>query len=172
MVKDITLFVLGVATGVGIASVVLKKKYEEILEEEIASVKEVYAASSDEEKEEEPEEASSESSEEEVKTTYKDITKTYKSDDSDNENTDIYVIKPEEYGMLDGYTLAGLNWYSNYVLTNEDGEVMDEDDIAVSVGNTSFVEHFGEFAEDEVCIRNETTKTDYQIIYLDEEYEE
>ena len=38
MVKDITLFVLGVATGVGIASVVLKKKYEEILEEEIASL--------------------------------------------------------------------------------------------------------------------------------------
>ena len=167
MVKSIVLFVLGAVTGFGIASVTVKKKCEEILEEEITSVKKAYADSNSKKKEEQAES----SSDTKEKETYEELTEQYKADDEPN--TDIYIIKSEEYGMMDDYDLTGLTWYaSNEVLVNENDEVMDKDDIAVAVGDIDFVSHFGEYEEDEVCIRNETLKTDYQIVSVEEAYEE
>ena len=42
-IKELIIFVVGVGVGIGASYNIIKKKHEEILEEEIASVKETYS---------------------------------------------------------------------------------------------------------------------------------
>lgn len=168
MIKNIALFVLGFTTGAAVASVVLKKKNDE----DIESVKAEYSKAYDSNETEE--------SSEEYDTIYSDYAKIAKdyqgepdSDDcNDSDTEEIYIIEPSEYGANPDYDLTGVTHYDDGVLVNEEGEVMDDEDIQTAFGDVDYVSNFGKYEDDEITIRNEVLKIDYQIVHLNEPYEE
>jgi hypothetical protein len=72
-----------------------------------------------------------------------------------------YVIPPEQYGERDGYDVESLNYYADGVLTDDWDNVIE--DVEGVVGKES-LEHFGEYEDDSVFVRNERLKTDYEIL--------
>lgn len=71
-----------------------------------------------------------------------------------------YIIAPEEFGEND-YETISLTYYADRVLADEMDEVIDNvDDI---VGSES-LEHFGEYEDDSVFVRNDRLEVDYEIL--------
>lgn len=73
-----------------------------------------------------------------------------------------YVIDPWDFGGEDGYETITLNYYADGVLTDDDNNVIEDEEIDDIVGK-DFAEHFGEYEKDCVCVRNDRLKTDYEI---------
>lgn len=73
-----------------------------------------------------------------------------------------YVIDPWDFGGEDGYDTITLNYYADGVLTDDDDNVIEDEEIDDIVGK-DFAEHFGEYEKDCVCVRNDRLKTDYEI---------
>ena len=72
-----------------------------------------------------------------------------------------YVIAPEEFGE-DGYNTESLIYYQDKVLATNDDNMIDADESELLLGDG--LEHFGEYEDDAVHVRNEKTKTDYEIL--------
>ena len=75
-----------------------------------------------------------------------------------------YVIAPEDYGEMDDYDIVSLTYYADGVLAND----MDEpiEDVELVVGRNS-LNHFGEYEDDSVYVRNDDTMMEYEVL-LDE----
>lgn len=72
-----------------------------------------------------------------------------------------YVISPEEFGEMNDYEKISLTYYANGILADENDEVID--DIEETVGDA--LEHFGEYEDDSVFVRNEENMCDYEILF-------
>ena len=97
-------------------------------------------------------------------TNYADIEPETKKEEEDEEFMDIgtpYVIPPEEFGEFDDYEEIGLTYYADQVLTDDDDELVE--DIEDTVGFDS-LNHFGEYEDDSVFVRNDRLKCDYEIL--------
>ena len=169
----LTAFMIGAATGVCLSWYVLKKKYERIAQEEIDSVKSTYGkrevSVSDEKAETKPSGAVEKPGiaeyaailhKEGYSRNYAEFAT--KHEEKKEEKVDKpYVISPEEFGEFDEYEKIGLIYYADGVLADEDNELVDDaDDI---VGEDS-LNHFGEYEEDTVFVRNDRLKCDYEIM--------
>ena len=183
-VKRIFIFIAGAGLGAIVSWQFLKNKYEQIANDEIASVKEAYNKkndiSSDESEEDEFQEKSADGklvetavpSEEEVNE-YKKIVSNYTSNENEEKGvTNMprgpYVIKPEEFGNMD-YDLVSLEYYADKVLVDEDDHPIQ--DVEYMVGEDS-LEHFGEYEDDAVYVRNDLIKTDFEILLVESRYYE
>lgn len=161
-VRDLLIFIAGVGVGIGASYNLIKKKHDEILEEEIASVKETYSKynkESDEvteEKESEPEEIAS------VKEKYEKLTKEYSELNEDScTNSEIYEISYDDFGE-EGYTEIELTYYiDDNTLIDDADEPMEELDIISSIGSIDILNGCkdGEY----IYIRNEEKEIDYSI---------
>lgn len=171
--KNLLIFLAGAALGTIVTERVLKTKYEQIAEEEIASVKEVYAKKM--KKPEEPTEGDTEpepTKEEvnqyrEMASNYTNYSKIKKEDEK--EVVEVYtpqVISPDEFDTNDFKTQT-LTLYADGVLADEyDNVITNVDEI---VGEES-LDHFGEYEEDTVYVRNEELETDFEILKDDSNY--
>lgn len=84
-------------------------------------------------------------------------------DDEEVDNVEKpYVIPPEELGELDGYRTQTLYYHADGVLTDDQNEVIEDADDVVG---EDFSEHYGEYEEDSVCVRNDAKRTDFEILY-------
>lgn len=183
-IKKIMIFVVGAGVGTAISWQFFKNKYKRIADEEIASVKEVFerrhnieVVSTDEIESDSVEENEKEDSE--IKTEYKNLANNYNTitDEINNEEKGgnnmaegPYVIKPEEFDTI-GYDVVSLTYYADKVLVDEDDNPIE--DIDYLVGEDS-LDHFGEYEDDSVFVRNDDLKTDFEILldeasYYDEE---
>lgn len=79
-----------------------------------------------------------------------------------------YVISPDNYGE-DGYETSMLTYYSDGVLEDDYWNIVKNPDDVVG---DDFMNHFDEYTEDTVYIRNEELKTDYEITRDKRTYEE
>lgn len=80
-----------------------------------------------------------------------------------------YVISPEEFGEYDDYERITFTYYADGVLADDCDQIVDDyDDI---VGN-DFSDHFGEYEQDSVYVRNDERKTDYEILLSLSSYKE
>lgn len=79
-----------------------------------------------------------------------------------------YVIPPEEFDELDGYTPISLTYFADGVLSDESGAVID--DVQEIVGDG--LDHFGEYEDDSVFVRNDAKRCDYEILRDERTYEE
>lgn len=71
-----------------------------------------------------------------------------------------YVISPDEFGEI-GYDTKSLTYYNDKILTDEDGDIIDDvDDI---VGKDS-LDTFGDYEDDSVFVRDDRRKVDYEIL--------
>ncbi len=80
-----------------------------------------------------------------------------------------YVISPGEFGEFEEYEKISLTYYADEVLADENDEEVD--DVDEIVGEES-LNHFGEYEDDSVFVRNDRLKCDYEILldhrnYLD-----
>ena len=161
-IRDLVIFIAGVGVGIGASYNIIKKKHEEILEEEIASVKETYSKNNKEsdevteEKEPEPEEIAS------VKEKYEKLTKEYSELNEENcTNSEIYEISYDDFGE-EGYEEIELTYYiDDEILTDDADEPMEELDIISSIGSIDILDGCkdGEY----IYIRNEEKEIDYSI---------
>lgn len=179
---NFAMFLSGVTVGAVGAWLYLKKHYEQLAQEEIDSVKAVFSerkpnrtTDPDEEKKEHQHMADIAKLKPDLidyatklqtmgYTDYAEHSK--KVNKEEKKETPMekapYVISPDEYGDRDDYTQISLIYYAgDEVLADEEDEPVDDiDDI---VGG-DFAEHFGEYEDDSVFIRNDRRKCDYEIL--------
>lgn len=138
----------------------VKKKYEKIAQDEIDSVKKVFSKRDSESSEaEENDDKYASILHEEGYVNYSDI-----SDKNGEEVEEVekpYVISPEEFGEIEEYEKISLTYYSDGVLADENDEVVD--DVDGVIGEESLT-HFGEYEDDSVFVRNDSLRSDYEIL--------
>ena len=171
-IRDLVIFIVGVGVGIGASYNIIKKKHDEILEEEIASVKEAYSNKSEktdgETEEKEPE------TEESVKEKYEKLVEEYsevKSDVKKNEvNSEIYEITYDEYGD-EGYEEIELTYYvDDNILTDDRGDLMEELDIVASIGTLDILNNRENF--ECVYVRYIYKECYYEFTITNERYRE
>ena len=81
-----------------------------------------------------------------------------------------YVIPPEDFGDVDiDYETKSLVMYADGVLVNEYGAIIE--DVDNLVGKDS-LNHFGEYEDDSVFVRNDRLKTDFEILLDNRNYKD
>lgn len=181
ILKYMATFVAGAALGSLATWMFVKKKYERIAQEEIDSVKAVYSKRKPKTEKKDDEDIQVDKKEvaeyeEMIKSTgyskYSDISKSkVKTKAERNDLERPYVIRPEEFGELDGYEMISLTHYSDGVLADDDDQKMADDEIDEVVG-ADYAEHFGEYEDDSVFVRNDRLKCDYEILLDQRKYSE
>lgn len=179
--RNALLFVLGATAGAAVGSLVtwklIEKKYKDLADEEIASVIERFSnrnKNNDDKKEEEKVELVGRSNviKEDVEVTeYKqminDLNYHSLSIDKDGEDeVDVvapYLITPEEFGDEPGYDTKTFTYYSDSVLADDDDLIVS--DYELLIGDA--LDHFGDFADKAVFVRNENELCDYEILKYD-----
>ena len=163
--KYIATFLTGVAVGVAASYTYFKNKYEQLVQEEIDSVKEAFARQQEEESEEVNEiKEYRRQIREAGYVNYHNMSSTIiETDDEEVEPImdKPYVIPPEEFGMKDDYELVSLTYYADAILA--DDQDMKIEDVENMVGFES-LGTFGTYEDDCVHVRNDTQKTDYEIL--------
>ena len=185
-------FIFGAGVGSAATYYLLKNKYATIAQEEIESVKETYLNSGAKEtghSEEVEKEASDEPDEitkrrlarnkPDISVYTKQIDKLnysacFNEEDAEKEpvkelSGDPYVVPPEEFGEYEDYERRTLYFFKDEILADEDYEIIENiDDI---VGSES-LNHFGEYEDDAVYVRNDRHRCDYEILLDEREFNE
>lgn len=179
-------FVLGAAGGSFATYKLLKKKYEEIAQEEIDSVKEMYRSSQGEyttnpEIEEQKEVAKKSMDKPDIMEYSKKITDCNYSEYSKTERnkpeegpeekdtSDLYVISPDEFGEDDTYDRINLTYYADGVLADENDEEVENVDGTVGLDS---LETFGTYEDDSVHVKNDRLRAYYEILRDERDYED
>lgn len=191
--KSILIFTAGAILGSLVTFQYAKMKYEKIANEEIASVKATYERAKIEQLgkrfsegfadgfqdtaktiEEEMMRAKGREVQEQAHAEYQQYANRYKTEDQKEEKEEKrdvpmpYVITPEEFS--DGeYATETLTYYADGVLTDSFDEIIDN---PVDWVGEDFEDHFGEYEEDAVYVRNEERETDYEILRDNQRYED
>ena len=197
---NIFLVTVGAAIGSAVTWKILKDKYEQITQEEIDSVKEEYQILRDQlysaeaftinkkVKEESQNEVNDDSEDDVFEPTesevfdYHKITSTYRSSDDidvkeggmgDSDEVPYvngpYVISPDDFRCSPpGYNAQALDYFTNNVLADGWGKIMD---IEETIGEDS-LDHFGEYADDVLYVRNDELEIDYEITRDPRTYDE
>lgn len=167
--KLIVGFAIGALAGSVAAWRILKKKYEQLVQEEIESVKvafeRYYSETQSEVIQNSTEEPVAENKQE-VVAEYKEViaNSAYSKGNLNNDCSDPYVIAPEELGGEQGeYNILSLTYFSDGVLADDQGEVFN---IAAAIGEDA-LDHFGDYEDEAVHVRNESWNTDFEV-FLDE----
>lgn len=79
------------------------------------------------------------------------------------------VISPEEYGEIDDYDLYSYVYYADHILADECNEPIENVDEIV--GEES-LNHFGDYGDDSVYVRNDERKAYYEILLDEAKYSE
>jgi hypothetical protein len=177
-------FIIGAASGATVAWYLLKDKYETLAQEEIDSVKEVFARREQEMKDETVKRNVAEGIKdsdrtkpdlkeyaEQLKkngyTRYSDLS----ADDGgvSDKQTKPYVIPPEQFGDNEEHEQISLTYYADGVLADENDEVIEDVEDAVGIDSLN---HFGEYEDDSVFVRNDARKCDYEILLDQRTYSE
>lgn len=172
-------FVLGAAAGSFVTWKTLKDKYAQIAQDEIDSVKEVYSRREKSVPENVVEKNSEDDFSEKEKNEYKNTIKhlDYTSYSKPDKNPEIYkesedtpyVIKPEEFGEFDEYEQISLTFWADQIITDDEDDILEEVNRVIGFESLN---HFGEYEDDSVYVRNDRLKCDYEILLDQRKYED
>ena len=166
-------FTAGVAVGAVATNHFFKTKYERLYQEDVESVKRAFSTPQQSEPiEGDTEEVlTSEPTPEEVKAYNEIIGAQGYSTDTESPANSIgkevkgvkrpYVISPAEFDTEDDYEVYSLTYYADGVLTDEQNNPIENVD--EMVGRDS-LNHFGEYEDDSVHVRNEAMQCDFEIL--------
>ena len=166
ILSSIGMFVAGAAIGSLVTWKLVKTKYEQIAQEEIDSVKEAFSKRGDKSSDKEDEGIEEADSE---KKTFEGIIdeSCYKTESTDkgekkemNNSDRPYVITPEEFGDSD-YAIISLTYYTDGTVTNEKNKIVANVDELVGLDSLN---HFGEYEDDSVFVRNDALQIDFEIL--------
>ena len=180
--KNFMMFVLGVAVGSVVTWRYVEKKYKQIAQDEIDSVKEVFSKREAEFTENTEARIKADNAKEKPSvieyaawlrergyTNYSDMVDE-KPEEVKEEPMSVdkpYVITPEEFGDLDDYETISLTYYADQILADDNDVIVD--DIEDVVGFDS-LNSFGEYEDDSVFVRNDRLKCDYEILLDQRKY--
>lgn len=192
-------FVLGAAAGSLVTWKLVEKKYMDMADEEIQSVKEMYRSKANRVTDDEVRDISKQFVEEERSQIHyepddtgkqlinklNNLTATYVADDkpdytaysqakekrnvSDDamptepevKQDDPYVIDPTEFGEFSEYEQRELTYYKDGIICENDTDMIDQYDI---FGDLDVGDHFGEYENDRVFVRDDRRQVDYEIL--------
>lgn len=190
--KNLLCFVTGAAIGSVVTWKLIEKKYKDLADEEIESVIETFKnrkprITKDNVKEtvekvinkyKEPKETV-----EDIVTaegySIEDEEETDEDDDS-NYTVDVdpgvevivpYVITPEQFGEYSEYGTKTLTYYADNVLTDEIDNPITSEEMETMIGPDA-LDHFGEYEDDSVYIRDEMNEMDYEILKSEKTFSE
>lgn len=170
VVEKIIIFSAGAAVGSLAVWKIAQDKYKKIADEEIKEVKEYYRKTYAQEQTNTP--AVEEDNDEDEGPTIEEYKEFLKNETNYSGGIDIskkgepvmtnqpYVISPEDYSNSD-YDTVSLMLYADGVLTDELDDIVE--DVEKTVGYDS-LNHFGEYEEDSVFVRNDMLEIDYEIL--------
>lgn len=190
--KNLLCFVAGAAIGSVVTWKLIEKKYKDLADEEIESVIETF-------KNRKPRITKDEVKEtvekvinkfKEPKETVEDIVtaegysieneEEIDEDDESNYTVDVdpgvevivpYVITPEQFGEYNEYGTKTLTYYADNVLTDEIDNPITSDEMVTMIGPDA-LDHFGEYEDDSVYIRDEMNEMDYEILKSEKTFSE
>lgn len=161
----------------------LEQHYGQVVQEEIDSVKQAFRrqtkadkaieANKTEEKEPAPQQTSPKhpAGKKDYRTYYPESkTPTPKEVIEEEKTVKAYVIAPEEFDTIPGYETISLTLYADGVVADDDDNAMSEEDIEETITRDS-LNHFGEYEQDSVFVRNDDMRTDYEILLDERRYE-
>lgn len=166
--SKVVIFAAGAAIGSLVTWKLLDKKYRQIANKEINEVLERFGG--EKEKTEEPSEEENEEDEDKMK--YNRIAKLcgyLHEEDEDMEVDRPYVISPDEFDE-NGYNTMTVFYYNNGILTDEDMNIIEGDELEELIGSES-LDHFGEYEDDSVFVRNDAKRMDIEILKDEDDYE-
>ena len=190
--KNLLCFVAGAAIGSVVTWKLIEKKYKDLADEEIESVIETFKnrkprITKDEVKEtvekvinkwKEPKETVEDivaaegysiENEEEID---EDDESNYTVNVDDNiEVVTPYVITPEQFGEYNEYGTKTLTYYADNVLTDEIDNPITSEEMITMIGIDA-LDHFGEYEDDSVYIRDEMNEMDYEILKSEKKFSE
>ena len=189
--KGLCIFAAGALAGAAVAARVVRDKYQQEAEEEIAEMREYYrelrknAKTPNEDKMLEEDENSKEEKEveeENSKNEYNEIVKGYtnytqyndtdikenKEEKEERTNYEPFIIDVEEFGEDPTYDTATLTYYKDKVLTNDLDDVID-----YSVAGEENLKIFDEHPDCKaIYVRDDIYMVDYEIIRDPYQYDE
>lgn len=186
VLSNILIFTGGAAVGSLVTWKLLKKKYEQLANEQIANVVDRFAqmtAKSDQETDDgqlsmdfSPEVVVDEEefvpTEEELKQ-YEEYAGKYQSHSGNKPEEEVkamdgpYVIPPDLFGENPDYETVSLTYYADGVLTDDWDNVIDDAEDLLGAGSLST---FGQYEDDSVFVRDDAIKTDYEILADEREF--
>lgn len=190
--KNLLYFVAGAAIGSVVTWKLIEKKYKDLADEEIESVIETF-------KNRKPRITKDNVKEtvekvinkcKEPKETVEDIVTSegysieneeeIDEDDESNYTVDVdpgvevivpYVITPEQFGEYNEYGTKTLIYYADNVLTDEIDNPITSEEMETMIGPDA-LDHFGEYEDDSVYIRDEMNEMDYEILKSEKTFSE
>lgn len=169
--SKVFIFMTGAAMGSVVAWNLAKRKYDQLNKDDLESMREYYEQkynTKDEEIREDENDVKdpSERSLEEIRGIVKDLGYEQESTEEENEEEEDDMlgpeyIAPEETWERDYPTLSLTYFEGDGVLANDDGKIIDNVDELVG---KDFADHFGEYEDDSVYVRNEKMKSQYEIL--------
>ena len=190
--KGLCIFAAGALAGAAVAARVVRDKYQQEAEEEIAEMRDYYrelrknAKTPDEDKmleEDENSKEEKEEKEEDSKNEYDEIVKNYtnytqyndtetkenkKEEKEERTNYEPFIIDVEEFGEDPTYDTATLTYYKDKVLTNDLDDVID-----YSVAGEENLKIFDEHPDCKaIYVRDDIYMVDYEILRDPYQYDE
>lgn len=185
VIKKVLIFATGVVVGSIITARLIKDKYEKIAESEISDMRDYYnekrkklsdltkdtvseketSGITDEEKEEYDRQLTNYNkmfeSGEETKNVAED-------DDEESDDDDgITLLHPQEFGTLDDYETAFLEYYTDGYVIDEFGDVVDDPERLLGKEALGSI---GKYSEDVIHVRNESEMTDFEVLKIAHDY--
>lgn len=180
--NSIIMFVAGVVIGSVSAWQILKKQYENRVQEEIESVKASLVAKREEIDHEKAVMAREKPSIEEYvskiqENGYHDYSKKVESEktiieekqEKEPADDSPCIIEPDEYGENEDYRRIELAYFNDGVLADNDGEVIT--DIAAVIGEGT-LSQIGKYEDDALHVRNDRLKAYFEILVDQNNYED
>ena len=175
ILSNVLLFAAGAVVGSAVTWKIFKSKYEIVDVEEIYCEEDI--GESEDEEDTESSDRFAEESDVEIQSTvnkkpplkeyvqmvkqlsYSDV-EAY-DEEGDEDVYEPYIIRPEEYGEIHAYETLSLNYYADGVLTDDlDNQIEDVESLVPA----DFADHFGEYEDHCVFVRNEERQCDYEIL--------
>lgn len=176
-ISNLIIFSSGVAIGVAASWKFFETKYKKISQEEIDSVKKVFSLNKENnestfEPDRNPENDESKENKlrgmrvkigpvDEYAKFVKDLGYTDEEKGVENMHKRPYILSPDEFGELANYDTESFTYYADGVLTDESNNPIKD---AGAIIVEDFADHFGEYEDDSVFVRNDSRKTDYEIL--------
>lgn len=189
-IGKVFIFAAGAILGSAVAWKLAKTKYERLAQEEIDSVKKMVARRTKKQAEELIWDKESEDEKKGMDKVIDEAAKLQQKEhvdyasyytpeyDTEKEKTEEggpetmrnpYVIPPEEFGDIEEYDKIELTLYQDQILADDMDELVEN--VEETIGFES-LNHFGEYEDDSVFVRNDKMKCDYEILLDERTYAE
>lgn len=168
-------FAAGVGAGIFTGKLLYEKKYAALAQEEIDSVKEAFKISQEAKRptrnKPEVDHLKDKPTLGEMKEYVRTIEEQGYAPKPKVPDTPIHeVISPEEYEEeADGFDSESLTLYYDGILVDEANKRLSDNEIEEMIGKES-LNHFGEYEDDAVYIRNNTSKVKYEVVRDERNY--